>query len=228
MIPWETLAEAPVPNSKNVIKLMRRGDEYSIRVNYLELMNSRAHGSEEALASLAAMNVQAKLQHPPVLVGGLGMGYTLRASLEAFPKKTMITVAELLPEVIEWNRTHLAPLADNPLSDERVTVFEGDVRTVINSATDRFCAIILDVDNGPEGITTDKNNTLYSKRGLNAIKNALKPFGVLAIWSQSPSDLFTLRLKECGYTVSVEYVPMRPSKPQGPKNTVWIAVKGRR
>ncbi len=228
MIPWETLAEATVPNSSNMLKLMRRGDEYSIRINYTELMNSRSHGSEEALASLTAMNIRESKTAYPILIGGLGMGFTLRAALDAFSPKTKITVAELLPEVIEWNKTHLATLAGDPTSDERVTVFAGNVRKVIKDSTDHFSAIILDVDNGPEGLTTGSNNTIYSKRGLAAIKNALKPFGVLTVWSQSPSELFTLRLKECGFEVSVEFVPMRASKPQGPKNTVWIAIKGKK
>jgi len=130
--------------------------------------------------------------------------------------------------VIEWNKSHLADLAGNPLADERVTVHAGNVRTLINNSPDRFGAIILDVDNGPEGLTTGSNNNLYSKRGLMAIKTALKPFGVLAIWSQSNSDLFTLRLKECGFDVTTEFVPMRTSKPQGPKNTIWIAVRGKK
>ncbi len=217
MIPWEPLGETVLPSGERM-SLQRRGDEFALRVANVELMNSRQHGSEEALATLAA---RAHGAPRTVLVGGLGMGFTLRAALDALAGDARVTVAELVPQVVEWNRTVLAHLAGDPLADRRVQVAVTDVAELLKGEPGRYDLILLDTDNGPEGTTQDGNAWLYSTAGLAAARGALAPRGVLAVWSAFESAGFTKRLARAGFTVSEERVRARGSK--GARHVVWLA-----
>jgi len=224
MIPWELLDKAPVPGNSKELRLYRRGREFSIRVNGCELMNSRAHGSEDALAELACARV-ADRPRPRVLIGGLGMGYTLASALRRLGASARVVVAELVPEVVQWNRGPLADLAGHPLQDTRVTVREVDVARILQAEHQAYDAILLDVDNGPDGLSLQSNNWLYSPAGLDAAFAALKPEGVLAVWSASPDRSFTRRLRQAGF--AVDEVPVRARGQRGGgRHTIWIAVRG--
>ena len=224
MIPWELLGKALVPGNSGELRLYRRGREFSIRVNGCELMNSRAHGSEDALAELACARI-ADRPRPRVLIGGLGMGYTLAAALRQLGAGARVVVAELVPEVVEWNRGPLAELAGHPLQDKRVTVREVDVARILQAEHQAYDAILLDVDNGPDGLSLQSNNWLYSPAGLDAAFAALKPEGVLAVWSASPDRSFTRRLRQAGFVV--DEVPVRARGQRGGGwHTIWIAVRG--
>lgn len=223
MIPWEEIDRATVPGRKNELILRRRGEEFSIRTGGTELMNSRMHGSEEALANLAFehMGQGSGLR---ILVGGLGMGYTLARTLAMAPSDARILVAELIPEVIAWNRSVFGHLAGMPLNDPRVRVDASDVGAVIHRQTDGFDAILLDVDNGPAGLTQDDNNRLYAENGLKAAFRALTPGGVLGIWSAGDDPVFTRRLANCGFKArAVSVSAVAPGR--GGRHVVWIAVK---
>ena len=224
MIPWELLDKAPVPGNSKELRLYRRGREFSIRVNGCELMNSRAHGSEDALAELACARI-ADRPRPRVLIGGLGMGYTLASALRRLGASARVVVAELVPEVVQWNRGPLADLAGHPLQDTRVTVREVDVARILQAEHQAYDAILLDVDNGPDGLSLQSNNWLYSPAGLDAAFAALKPEGVLAVWSASPDRSFTRRLRQAGFVV--DEVPVRARGQRGGgRHTIWIAVRG--
>ena len=223
MITWEEIDRATVPGRKNELILRRRGEEFSIRTGGTELMNSRMHGSEEALANLAFehMGQGSGLR---ILVGGLGMGYTLARTLAMAPSDARILVAELIPEVIAWNRSVFGHLAGMPLNDPRVRVDASDVGAVIHRQTDAFDAILLDVDNGPTGLTQDANNRLYAENGLKAAFRALTPGGVLGIWSAGDDPVFTRRLANCGFKArAVSVSAVAPGR--GGRHVVWIAVK---
>ena len=185
MIPWETLARARVPGSKSELVLHRRDTEFSIRCDGLELMNSRSHGSEDALAELSCARI-AGAKGVRVLIGGLGMGFSLATALRVLPQDAEVVLAELVPEVVAWNRTHLAQLAAAPLTDRRVSVRELDVGQVMRERKGAFDAIVLDVDNGPEAFTRASNDTLYGPGGLSTAHAALRDHGVLAVWSAGP------------------------------------------
>jgi spermidine synthase len=200
--------------------LYERDGVYSIRVNGLELMSSRAHGSEEALARLAL--ARATASPPAVLVGGLGMGFTVRAVLEAVPADSRIVVAEIFPAVVAWNRGGLAKLAGSPLTDPRVTVEVGDVAHLLKASPASFDVILLDVDNGPDAFTTTENNRLYRPQGLGMIRRSLRPHGVLGVWSADPDQKFERQLARAGFKVRAETVPAR-SGGKGPKHTIFIA-----
>ena len=200
--------------------LYERDGAYVIRVNGLELMTSRAHGSEEELARLALANFTQK--KPKVLIGGLGMGYTLRAVLDVVPESAKIMVAEILPVVVLWNRSELAHLAGYPLEDSRVTVVERDVAEIIAAGPSAFDAVLLDVDNGPAALTVDVNERLYGASGLAAIRRCLRPGGVLGVWSSDPDRAFEQRLSKAGFRVSTETVSARRGG-KGPKHTIFIA-----
>ena len=224
MIPWELLDKALVPGNSGELRLYRRGREFSIRVNGCELMNSRAHGSEDALAELACARV-ADRPRPRVLIGGLGMGYTLASALRRLGASARVVVAELVPEVVVWNQGNLADLAGHPLRDTRVTVREVDVARILQAEHQAYDAILLDVDNGPDGLSLQSNNWLYSPAGLDAAFAALKPEGVLAVWSASPDRSFTRRLRQAGF--AVDEVPVRARGQRGGgRHTIWIAVRG--
>lgn len=197
------------------------GDDFQIRVDGLELVTSRAHGSEEALARLACAEIAHRIA-PKVLVGGLGFGYTLRAALDALPRSATILVSEVLPAVVEWNRGPVAELAGSPLEDERVTVIEGDVADLLRSAAAPFDAILLDVDNGPRAPTLERNQALYTAKGLEEMMAALTPGGILAIWSASPDDDLLRRLRAGVGNARTESVPAR-SDGTGPTHTLFLA-----
>jgi len=224
MIPWELLDSVQVPGNSGELRLYKRGREFSIRVDGCELMNSSAHGSEDALAELACAKV-ADRPNPRVLIGGLGMGYTLAAALSRLGPNARVVVAELAPAVIEWNRGPLAALTANPLRDKRCFIREEDVAVVIEEKRCNYDAIMLDVDNGPEGLTRKSNNWLYSKEGLEAAFAALRTEGVLAVWSVSSDRSFTRRLKQAGFEVKEVSAYARGSRGGG-RHTIWIAIRG--
>lgn len=225
MIPWQLLAGAPAPGAGEELRLYRRGEEFSIRLGGAELMNSRRHGSEEALAAFACACIAA-LPSPRVLIGGLGMGYTLAAVLRELGPASRIEAAELVPAVVAWNRGPLAPLAGHPLDDSRVRVVETDVAQLIRAEERAFDAILLDVDNGPRGLTQQGNDRLYSRGGLNAAFRALRPAGVFALWSAGPDLPFSQSLRRAGFMVEEKQVRAQgPGK--GGFHTLWIARRGR-
>lgn len=209
-----------VPGDGGTLSLYRQGDGFTIRVHDVELMSSGAHESEDALAELAC----AKLGHaaePVVLIGGLGMGYTLAAALRGVGPAGKVIVAELIPGVVEWNRGPLSHLAGHPLKDPRVSVRVQDVAMSLQTELAAFDAILLDVDNGPEGLTRDSNNWLYSPEGLNAALTALRPNGVLAVWSSAPEKTFAMRLRKLGF--DVEEVKIASSS-HDDRHTIWLGV----
>src|ERR1700742_4251212 len=212
MIPWEKIDTAKIPGSDGELRLMRRGNEFSIKLGTNELMNSRLSGSEAALATLAAKNIE-KIAKPHFLIGGLGMGFTLRAALAVLGSKAKIVVAELVPEVVAWARGPMAEIFGDSLSDPRVRIQEVDVAQLIERHPPTFDAILLDVDNGPEGLTRKANDALYDMRGLRAAHAALRPRGIQAVWSSGPNPRFTQRLRTSGF--DVEEVKARANGARG-------------
>ena len=219
MRPWELLGQTRTPDGEDM-SLTRQGSEYVILASGKPLMSSRMHGSEEALAALGCREARAR-QEPCVLVGGLGMGFTLRATLDLLPAGATVVVAELVPAVVEWNRGPLGPLAGHPLKDRRVLVEIGDVAATLRASTIRFDAVLLDVDNGPAAFTASHNTRLYDDAGLAAARAALKPAGVLAVWSAWDDRKFEQRLRHGGFTVQVERVRGRLKK-GGPRHTLFL------
>lgn len=215
MIPWECLDKR-----ESGLSLWQRGSEYVIRTGSSELMNSRRHGSEEALAELAIARVQN--QAPRILIGGLGIGYTLRAALDRLSPAAEIVVAELFAEVIDWNRRWLGPLCRRPLDDPRTTLIQTDVADVVRAPGSTFDAILLDVDNGPQGLTRPENDRLYAPAGLQTLRQALRPGGILAVWSNGPDERFTRRLQQCGFAVEIKSVAARGAG-GGRLHTIWLA-----
>lgn len=222
MIPWVHLGTAPVPGSTHTLRLKRRGSEFSIMLGTNELMNSRLSGSEEALARLSCERIAAH-PRPNILIGGLGMGFTLRAALALLPTDARVTVAELVPAVIAWARGPMAELFAGCLDDPRVTIWEGDVGALIRSLKTACDAILLDVDNGPEGLSREENDALYDLPGLRTARSALRPNGVLSVWSSAPNGLFTKRLRQAGFMV--DEVGTRANGKRGARHTIWIAAK---
>jgi spermidine synthase len=222
VIPWETLGAAQIPGG-GALRLMRRGDELSIMSGATELMNSRLSGSEEALAAMTCAPLASAL-HPRVLIGGLGMGFTLRAALAQLPATAKVTVAELVPEVVAWARGPMAPLFAGCLEDRRVSIQVADVAEVIGAARGTYDAILLDVDNGPGGLNREANDGLYSGLGLNAAAQALKPGGVLAVWSAVQDTDFVRRLRRSGYRVEEKQVRATGRK-RGARHVIWLARK---
>jgi spermidine synthase len=205
------------------MNLVRRGGEYFILVDGAILMSSRMHGSEEALATFACQRMQA-LERPNVLLGGLGMGFTLRATLDLLPSDAAVVVAELLPAVVEWNRGPLGPLANHPLQDQRVRVEMADVADTLRSRLGQFDAVLLDVDNGPAALTDSNNARLYDRRGIAAAHASLKQAGVLAIWAAKVDPKFQQRLRDGGFAVRVQRPRGRLAN-GGPRHTVFLARK---
>lgn len=221
MIRRQLLEVAQVPMSTEELRLYQRGSEYAIWVGKTELMSSRVHGSEDRLAELAC-RIVARRREPRILIGGLGMGFTLATALRELGADAGVMVAELIPAVVAWNRGPLADVAGNPLGDERVVVREGDVALILREKKCAFDAIILDVDNGPEGLTRGGNDWLYGLSGLGSAFAALRPTGVLAVWSAHPDRAFTRRLHQSGF--KVEEVPVRASGGRkGARHLIWIA-----
>jgi len=223
MIPWEEIDRAEISGQEGEVTLLKRGTEFSIRTAGTELMNSRLHGSEGALAELTCSRMKRK-SGLRFLIGGLGMGYTLAAALEQSEADTRITVSELIPAVVRWNREHLGHLTGIPLNDPRVSVQEEDVAETIRNRTSAWDAILLDVDNGPDGLTRKANDRLYGRSGLETSFLALHPGGILAVWSSGADEAFTRRLKQCGF--QTETVTVRARKPgKGGRRTIWLAGK---
>jgi spermidine synthase len=219
--PWELIGQTRAPDGAELALTLRSG-EYVILANGKSLMSSRMHGSEEALATFACARIRGR-EEPRVLIGGLGMGFTLRATLDLLPQDGTVVVAELLPAVVEWNRGPLGPLAGHPLKDRRVRVEQGDVAATLRSSVDAFDAILLDVDNGPAAFATSGNAALYNDAGLAAARKALREGGVLAVWSARDDRKFEQRLRYAGFRVEVERVRGRLKK-GGPKHTIFIGV----
>jgi spermidine synthase len=218
----ELLGQAVSPDG-TVMKLTRRDSEYIILANGRSLMSSGMYGSEEALATLACHRLR-KLEQPRVLIGGLGMGFTLRATLDFLPTDAIVVVAELVPAVVEWNRGPLGPLAGHPLKDKRVRIEIGDVAVTLRSGANKFDAVLLDVDNGPTAFTASDNAWLYDDRGIAATRTALKMDGVLAVWSARDDRKFEKRLRYGRFAVQVERVRGRLKK-GGPRHTIFLGHK---
>lgn len=221
MLPWILLAKARVPGDNGELVLQQRGDEYSIRVDGYELMNTRVHGSEDALAEIACAELK-NLEHAHVLVGGLGMGFTLSAVLKAIGSRGKATVAELVPEVVEWNRGPMGTASGQPLGDPRTIVDVRDVAVVIRESRNAFDAILLDVDNGPNSLVAKGNDRLYTVAGLRAAHAALRPDGILAVWASADDPAFTQRLNRNGFAARIHKVGSS-GRTRGPRYFVWIA-----
>ena len=221
MIPWLQIDTARVPGADIELRLMRRGEEFSMMLGQNELMNSRLSGSEEALATLTAKKIEA-VKRPHLLVGGLGMGFTLRAALAVLGPDARITVAELVPAVVAWARGPMADLFGDSLTDPRATIREADVLDVIKSSRAVFDAILLDVDNGPEALIRKANDALYDVSGLQAIQRSLRPGGILAVWSSGPNSSFSKRLRTAGFDVN-EVGVRATTKRSGAHHVIWFA-----
>lgn len=220
MIKRELLGTAEVPGGTD-LRLFRHDRDFMIVMGQNELMSSRMSGSEIALATETIKRLKGR-PGPSLLIGGYGMGFTLRAALEVVDSKAQLVVAELVPEVIEWARGPMAEIAAGCLDDPRVRLLMGDVGSEIDGAQGDYDAILLDVDNGPDGVVRDGNGALYTSSGLRAARRALTPGGVLAIWSAGPDPAFTRRLEKNGFAVEQIRVPAR-SNGKGPKHTIWFA-----
>ena len=225
MKPFELLGQT-LSLDGTVMKLIRRSDEYIILAGGAILMSSRMHGSEEALATFACQRLRT-LEQPSVLIGGLGMGFTLRATLDLLAPDATVVVAELVPAVVEWNRGPLGPLAGHPLKDKRVRVETGDVAVTLSSRPSQFDAVLLDVDNGPSAFTASNNAGLYDDRGIAAARAALKMEGVLAVWAAQDDRKFEQRLRHGRFDVQVQRVRGRLKK-GGPRHTIFLSHKSLR
>jgi spermidine synthase len=223
MIPWVKIDTARIPGSDGELRLMRRGAEFSIKLGTNELMNSRLSGSEAALATLAAKKIEG-IKKPRVLIGGLGMGFTLRAALAVLGAGARVEVVELVPAVVAWARGPMAEIFGDSLNDPRTSIAETDVFETIRSHPKTFDAILLDVDNGPEGLTRKANDALYDLAGLKMAWTALRPHGVLAVWSSGPNPPFTKRLRQAGFDVN-EVNVRATGRGGGSRHVIWIATK---
>ena len=220
MIPRILLGTAIVPGGGEELRLFRRGEDYMIVLDRNELMNSRMSGSEEALATMTIERLGKRDGH--LLIGGYGMGFTLRASYDALSAKGKITLVELVPEIVSWAKRFMATLTGDTFDDPRLELVIGDVADMIRSG--RYDAILLDVDNGPDGLTRNANDRLYSAQGLGAAKAALRPGGILAVWSAAPDRHFARRLSEAGFAVDEVTLAAR-SNGKGPRHTIWFGKK---
>jgi spermidine synthase len=223
MIPWKPLDRARVPGSGSELVLYQRGDEFSIRVDGRALMNSRVYASEDELAVIACARVR-DCKDPHLLIGGLGMGYTLATALGRLGARAKVVVAELVPSVVGWNRTHFGHFTGHPLRDKRVSVREEDVGRVMRSQPGAYDAILLDVDNGPEGLTRTSNDRLYAQAGIAEAIAALRPGGVLAVWSAGTNGAFVARLRRAGLAVDEVAVRSRGRR-GGARHTLWFATR---
>ena len=223
MLPWVHLDTAQMPGGGGELRLMQRGTEFVIMAGRIPLMNSRMSGSEEKLATLSWDRIAGRAR-PSILIGGLGMGFTLRAALAVTPADARICVAELVPEIVAWARGPLAPLFAGCLDDPRVTIETSDVGGLIARGKAAYDAILLDVDNGPDGLSRPSNDRLYTPAGLAAARAALRPKGVLAVWASEPDAKFTRRLQTAGYGVEDLTVRER-SNGKGARHTIWVATR---
>jgi spermidine synthase len=224
MLPWILIDTAQIPGGGGAaLRLMRRGTEFSIMLGNNELMNSRLSGSEEALATRACDKIRVR-PAPHILIGGLGMGFTLRALLAKIGPEARIVVAELVPAVVAWARGPMTAIHGASLADPRVAIHETDVGQLIKAGRASWDAILLDVDNGPEGLTRDANNSLYNLSGLKAARDALRPGGVLAVWSSGPDRRFAARLSHAGFLC--DEINVRASgRGGGARHVIWIATR---
>lgn len=220
MRPWTLLATSPVPGGAAQLRLLQRGDEFTINLDRDVLMGSRMRGSEEALARLGCARA-ASIRGARVLIGGLGMGFTLRAALDTLASDATVLVAELVPAVVVWARGPLSGLFGQSLADVRTQIREGDVGRLIRAAPANYDAILLDVDNGPDALTHHRNEGLYNEAGLRAAWTALRPGGVLSVWSAKPDPAFNQRLRMAGYTT--EEVQVHAHGTRGTKHMIWLA-----
>jgi spermidine synthase len=220
VIPWRLLDSATIPGNGQELRLKQRGAEFSIMLGSNELMNSRLSGSEEALARLCCQRIRGR-RAAQLLIGGLGMGFTLRAALAETEGDARNSVAELVPAVVAWARGPMAAIFGESLDDPRLTIRETDVGVLIRQAVRRFDAILLDVDNGPQGLSRLENDGLYSAAGLAAAHGALREGGVLAVWSSAPDAHFTRRLRAAGF--DPEEVKLRANGTRGARHVIWIA-----
>jgi len=219
VIPWAVVDRAAIPGGGE-LRLMQRDGEFSIMLGTIQLMSSRRTGSEEALATFACDRIR-NHKRPHILIGGLGMGFTLRAALTVLGADARITVAELVPAVVTWARGPLAGIFKADLKDPRVDIYEGNVGRLIGSGRSTYDAILLDVDNGPEGLTHKANDRLYDKDGLEAARGALKPGGILAVWSSTPNKRFTDRLRASGFRS--DQITVRANHAGGARSVIWLA-----
>lgn len=220
---YKLLDTALIPDNGGELRLFEVGDEFVIKLTSSggELMNTRTHGSEDALAEIACKKISNRPQ-PRVLIGGLGMGFTLASALRHLGKNAEVVVAELVPGVVEWNRGVLGEKAGHPLQDKRATIRETDVALILKQEKLSYDAILLDVDNGPAGLTHKDNDWLYSMEGLNTCKQALRPKGVLAVWSAGPDRHFTERLRKTGFS-KMEELKVYAHGKRGARHTIWMA-----
>ena len=218
---WNLLGEAPIPGTGKSLCLYQGKDDFFIKLSGgHDLMNSRKHGSEDALGSLPCKRLQ-QPETARVLIGGLGMGFTLAAALEVVGSRAEVTVAELIPEVVDWNRGPLGERSGRPLDDPRTRVHMGDVAKLLQVKRDYFDVIALDVDNGPEGLTKNANDWIYSSSGIAAAQDALRPGGILAYWSAGPDQGFHDRLRRCGFMV--EEIMVYAHGKKGARHIIWLA-----
>ena len=222
---WDLVDEAAIPHDDATMYLRRRGNAWGIWVDDRQLMTNRLHGSEDALADLACDRLS-ELETARILVGGLGMGFTLAAALRRVGADGNVTVAELVPAVEGWNREHCGKASGHPLRDSRTQVYAGDVGDLVENPGEPWSAILLDVDNGPEALTRPTNGWLYTDEGVQHAWSALIPGGVLAIWSAYPQSAgFTRRLQATGFVVEVvDHVEPYRSTLHG-SDTIWLAAK---
>ena len=223
---WELIDSTSVPGTSGFMRLMRRGDELVIRVDGRELMSNRMHGSEDALADLACDQLEKRSEQRDarILIGGMGIGFTLAATLKRVTPDTKVVVAELVPAVIDWNKGIVGKAADYPVKDPRVSIYIGDVADLIRNPPKLWDAILLDVDNGPAGLTKSDNDWLYSQKGLTAAFAALEPAGVLGVWSAAPDDAFVRRVERAGFNVKPFRVRARGNK-GGRRHIIWICIR---
>jgi len=224
MIPTTLLGTAKIPNDGGELTLTERDGVFAIKLKGVhgELMSSRMYSSELALAELGCAHIQ-QLENSKVLVGGLGMGFTMASALKATSNSSEVLVAELVPEIVEWNKGPLGECAGRPLDDKRARIYLGDVAELFMARKATYDAILLDVDNGPEAFTHDDNSELYSIDSLQAIRETLRPKGMLAVWSAWHDPRFTKKLKKARFNVSFKTV--RAHKGKGSKHTIYLAQK---
>lgn len=222
MQPRILIDTARIPGG-DALRLFQRGNDFMIVLDRNELMNSRMSGSEEALATMTCARLGAR-KAPHMLIGGYGMGFTLRAALGCLPRDATATVAELVPEIIAWARGPMCELTAGCLDDQRVRIVEGDVMDLIRSSRTAYDAILLDVDNGPDGLTRPGNDGIYAAAGLSAIKTALKPGGIVAIWSAAPDVAFARRLEQAGFLMDEVAVRARQNG-KGPRHVIWFGTR---
>jgi spermidine synthase len=222
MIPRVLIDSAPVPGGGE-LRLIRRGDDFWIMLGSNALMSTRLRGSEEALATLACERLSGR-PRPAILIGGLGMGFTLRAALGALGRDSEVVVSELVPAIVDWARGPMAHIHGGSLDDPRVRIVESDVGDLIAAARSSYDSILLDVDNGPDALSRETNDRLYDLEGLHRAKSALKPGGLLAIWSAAPDPAFARRLARAGFAVEEVTVRAHAGR-KGAKHMIWLATR---